>query len=117
MNSNDMIERALTSARELQRAMGDAASKNAEQMKPLIEQGLKNAQDLQATLAKHAQESGALAQEQSKVAMGHLQEVIRIGSEAAKATAAQARDYATQMAEQSRKAAESVADVMRKGGE
>jgi len=117
MNSNEMIERALSSARELHRSMGDAASKTADQMKPLIEQSLKNAQDLQATLAEHAQKSGTIAQEQSKVAMGHLQEFIRIGSEAAKASAAQARDYATQMAEQSRKAADSVAEAMRKGGE
>jgi hypothetical protein len=118
MNSNEMIERALSSARELQRNMGDAASKTADQMKPLIEQSLKNAQDLQAALADHVQKSGAIAQEHSKVAMGHLQEFIRIGSEAATASAAQARDYATQMAEQSRKAADSVAEVIRqKGGQ
>lgn len=114
MNSNEMIERALSSARELQRAMGDAATKNAEQMKPLIEQSLKNAAELQATLTKHAQESGSIAQEQSKRAMGYLQEFIRIGTEAAKASAAQTREYATQMAEQSRKAAESVAAAMGK---
>ena len=118
MNSNEMIERALTSARELQRAMGDAASKNAEQMKPLIEQSVKNAQDLQVTLAKHVQESGAIAQEHSKVAMGHLQEFIRIGSEAARASATQARDYAAQMAEQSRKVTDSFVDAMgKKGGD
>lgn len=117
MNSNDLVDRALASARELQRAMGEAATKNVEQMKPLIEQSLANATALQATLTKHAQASGALAQEQSKVAMGHLQEFIRIGTEAAKASAAQAREYATQMAEQSRKAAESVAAAMGKSGD
>lgn len=117
MNTNDVIERALASARELQRAMGDAASKSAEQMKPVIEQQLKTAQELQATLGKHVQESGAIAHEQSKRALGYLQEFIRIGSEAAKSSAAQARDYAAQMAEQSRKAADSFAEAMRKGGE
>ena len=117
MNSNEMIERALSSARELQRTMGDAASKTADQMKPLIEQSVKNAQDLQAAIADHAQKSGAIAQEHSKVAMGHLQEFIRIGSEAARASAEQARGYATQMAEQSRKAADSVAEAMQKRGQ
>jgi uncharacterized protein with von Willebrand factor type A (vWA) domain len=116
MNSNEMVERALASARELQRAMGDALSKNVEQMKPVIEQALKNAQALQTTLTKHAQDAGVLNQEQAKQALGHLQEFVRIGSEAAKASVAQARDYASQMAEQSRKAAESFAEAIRKGG-
>lgn len=117
MNTNDVIERALASARQLQRAMGDAASRSAEQMKPVIEQQLKTAQELQVTLGKHVQETSTIAQDQSKKAMGHLQEFIRIGTEAAKSSAAQARDYATQMAEQSRKAADSFAEAMRKGDE
>jgi hypothetical protein len=115
MNSNEMVERALAGARELQRSMGEAASKSAEQMKPVIEQSLRNATDLQATFGKHVQESSVIAQEHSKKALGHLQEFVRIGTEAAKASAAQARDYAAQMAEQSRKAADSFAEAMRKG--
>ena len=118
MNSNEFVERALASARELQKSMGEAASKSAEQLQPVLEQQLKNAQELQATLSKHAQASSVIAQEQTKVAIGHLQEFIRIGGEAARASAVQAKEYAAQMAEESRKAAASVAEAMgRKPGD
>lgn len=119
MNTNELFDRALASARELQRNLGDAAAKGTEQMKPLLEQSLKNAQDLQATLSKHAQESGVIAQAHTERALGHLQEFIRIGGEAVRASSAQAREYATQMAEQSRQAAQSVADAMagKRGGD
>ncbi len=114
MNNNEIIDKALKNAREMQRSIGDAAAKQRENMAPLIEQSMKNAQELQATLSKHAQETTALSQEQTQRALGHLQNFMRIGAQAMHATAEQARAQVEQMMEQSKKAAESTAQAVGK---
>ncbi|MBV9402685.1 MAG: hypothetical protein JO018_03045 [Candidatus Eremiobacteraeota bacterium] len=83
-------------------------------MTPLIEQSLKNAQDLQQTLSKHAQESATITNEQTQQAMGHLQKFMRIGADAMRASAAQMRDQVQQMMHQSEKAAKSTAEAVGK---
>jgi uncharacterized membrane protein YccC len=109
MNFNETFEKALASARELQRTIGDAVSKASDQMQPLLQQSVKQAQDLHETLSKHAAESGAVAQQQTQVAMGHLNEFIKTGSEAMRQSAEQARDTAMKMAEHSKRVVEAAA--------
>jgi uncharacterized protein YukE len=109
MNFNETLEKALASARELQRTVGEAVSKASDQLHPLLQQSVQQAQDLQATLAKHAAESGAVAQQQTQAAMGHLNEFIKTGGEAMRQTAEQARDTAMKMAEHSKRVVEAAA--------
>lgn len=113
-NNNDVVKRALEQARAMQKSIGEAVNKQHEAMKPLIEQSVKNAQDLQATLGKHAQESSAITQEQTQRAMGHLQNFMRIGADAMRSSAEQMRAHVQQMADQSKAAAESTAEAVGK---
>lgn len=107
MNQNDIAERALAQARELQNTVSKAVNQSAEQMKPLIKQSLDNAQALQKTLSEHATVASAQAQEQTKNALGHLSEFMKIGSDALKASAEQTRQMAQTMMDQSKKTMES----------
>jgi len=114
MNFNERLEKMLASARELQRTVGEAALKANDQLHPLIQESVKHAQELQATLGKHAAESGAVAQAQSQVAMQHLNEYIKVGSDALKQSVDQARTAAQKMAEQSKQIVDSAAAAMSK---
>ena len=113
MNFNDRLEKALASARELQRTVGEALLKANDQLQPLIQESVKHAQDLQDTLSKHASESGAIAQQQTQAAMGHLNEYIKTGSDALRQSAEQARSAAQQMAEQSKKVVDAATAAMK----
>jgi DNA-directed RNA polymerase subunit F len=113
-DNNDVVKRALEQARAMQKNIGEAVNKQHEAMKPLIEQSVKNAQDLQNTLTKHAQESSALTQEQTQRAMGHLQNFMRIGADAMRSSAEQMRAHVQQMADQSKAAADSTAEAVGK---
>ncbi len=114
MNPNDIVDRMLAQARELQKNVAAAASSAAENAKPMLEESLKNAHDLQATLATHAQETGAVAGEQSQKAMGHLAEFMKMGTEAMQASAEHAREIAGKMMEQGRATVESATASMGK---
>jgi uncharacterized protein YukE len=114
MNFNERLEKMLASARELQRTVGEAMLKANDQLHPLIQESVKHAQDLQATLGKHASETGAVAQQQTQAAMEHLNDYIKVGSDALKQSADQARDAAAKMAEQSKKIVESATAAMSK---
>lgn len=109
MNQNDIAERALAQARELQNTVSKAVNQSAEQMKPLIQESLNNAQALQKTLSEHAAVASAQAQEQTNKALGHLSEFLKIGSDALKASAEQTRQMAQTMMDQSKKTMESTA--------
>jgi len=115
--NNDQIEKALKHAREMQKNIGDAVNKQREAMTPLIQESLKNAQDLQNTLAKHTQESASITQEQTQRAMGHLQNFMRIGADAMRASADQMRTQVQQMMDQSKEAAKSTAEAVGKDPE
>jgi DNA-directed RNA polymerase subunit F len=113
----DVIDQALKHAREMQKNIGDAVNKQREAMTPLIAESLKNAQELQNTLSKHAQESAGITQEQTQRAMGHLQKFMRIGADAMRSSADQMRAQVQQMMDQSKKAAESTAEAVGKDQE
>ena len=112
--NNDAVKKALEQAREMQKNIGEAVNKQHENMKPLIEQSVKNAQDLQTTLTKHAQESSAITQEQTQRALGHLQNFMRIGADAMRSSSEQMRTHVQQMMDQSKAAAESTAEAVGK---
>ena|SRR5579872_677706 len=103
MNPNDVTERVIAQARELQRKVGEAASQTAEQMKPLIQQSLATAGELQKTLSEHAQKSASINQEYANRALGHLSELMKLGAEAMRANADQARQMTQAMVDQARK--------------
>ncbi|MBD5605657.1 MAG: hypothetical protein IAI48_11300 [Candidatus Eremiobacteraeota bacterium] len=109
MNFNDAMDRALAQAREMQRQVAAATETAAEQIKPHLEQSLENARELQKTLAKHAAESTEITASQTQSAMSHLNDFMRLGSEALRESAQQSRDVAIKMAEESRKIVENMA--------
>lgn len=115
---NDTLEKLLAQARDLQHSTQDAATKTAEQMQPLLKESLKNAQDLQTTLTKHASETSALASAHTQKAIEHLAAFMKIGLEAtgkaAEKTAEQTQAVAAKLAEHSREAAESVQAAINK---
>lgn len=115
MSFNDTIQKAMAQARELQRTAGEALAKANDQFQPLIQESLKHAADLQSTLSKHASERGAMAQQQTQVALDHLNTYMKMGSDALAQSADQARTVAQQMADQSRKVVDSAAAAMSKG--
>ena len=112
MNFNDVMEKALAQAREMQRQAGAAVNESAEAMKPHIEKSLADARTLQQTLSRHATDSGGMAAEQTQSAIGHLNDFIRLGSEAMRESAEQTRQTAQKMAEQSRMVIESMSAAM-----
>lgn len=109
MSFNDALERALAQAREVQRQISEAASGAAEQAKPHIQKSLDDAKELQATLSKHAEESGDLAAKQAQTTLGHLSDFIRLGTEALRESAEQTRATTAKLVEQSRKVVEAAA--------
>ena len=106
MNPSDLTERLMAQARELQNKMAEAASKNAEQMRPYLQQSMATAGEMQRTLTEHAQKSAAINKEYADKALGHLSELMRIGAEAMRANADQARSMAQAMADHARHAYE-----------
>ena len=109
MNFNDLLDRALAQAREMQRQAGEAAAQAAEQMKPHIEQSLENARAVQEKLTRHATESGDVAAAQTQSALGYVGDFLTMGSEALRESVEQTRATAMKMAEQSKKIVEQVA--------
>ena len=114
MTSNEIVDRALKHAREMQKNIGEAMQKQSEAMTPLIQDSIKNAQELQSTLTKHAQESATMTQDQTQRALGHLQNFLRIGADAMRGSGEQVRAQVQQMVDQSKKAADSAAQAMGK---
>jgi len=115
--NNELIEKALKQAREMQKNIGEAVNKQREAMTPLVEESLKNAQELQKTLNKHAQESASITSEQTQRAMGHLQKFMRIGADAMRSSADQMRSQVKEMMDQSQAAAKSTAEAVGKDPE
>jgi DNA anti-recombination protein RmuC len=103
MSWNDTMEKALAQARELHRQTLEAANKAAEDMKPHLQTTLRQAQDLQATLSKHATEMSASAAQSTETANGHLSDFIRMGGEAMRQSAEDTRATAVKMTEHAKK--------------
>ena len=78
----DIVNKALESAKALTQTVGEALDKGKEQARPLIADAVTRAQDLQQTIAQHAPEVSEAAQKQLAVAQGHLTEFISTGKDA-----------------------------------
>jgi hypothetical protein len=112
MSWNELLNRTLTQARELQHAAAEAVNRTTEDLKPHVEQSIKQAQALQETLAHHAAESGAATAEQTQAMVGHLGEYMRMGQEAMRESAEKARAAAVGMTEQAKKVVDAAAAAM-----
>jgi dihydropteroate synthase len=106
MNFNDAMDRALAQARAMQKQVADAVNKTAEQLKPHVEKSLEDARELQATLSKHAEETGEIASKQAQATLVHVNDYIKIGNEALRESAERTRETAVKLVEQSRKVVE-----------
>jgi hypothetical protein len=114
MSWNETLNRALEQARAMQRSAGEALSRTAEEMKPHLEQSMKQAQELQASLTKHASESSAIAADQTTVMLSHVGEFIKTGNQALRESAEQARVAAQQMTEHAKKVVDAASAAMEK---
>ncbi len=114
MNFNSAMEKALAQARAMQKQVLDATTAAAEQVKPQLQKSLDDAHALQETLTKHAAASSEIAAKQTQVTLGHLGEVIKMGSEAMRESAEQTRAAALKMVEQSKKVVDSATEAMSK---
>jgi ABC-type transporter Mla subunit MlaD len=112
MSWNETLNKVLAQARELQRSAAEAVTRTAEELKPQVQQSLDHAQELQATLAQHATESGRIAAEQSEALLGHLNEYVKIGQQALHDSVEQTRAAAVQMTEQAKKVVEAASAAM-----
>jgi hypothetical protein len=108
MNSdfNAAVEQLLAQGRDFQKQLADAMNRTAEDIKPQVHEAVRQAQELQATLGKHAIETGTIASAQAQTAFGHLNEFVTIGANAARESAEQARTTAAKMADQARRMVE-----------
>ena len=77
----DIVNKALESAKALTQTVTDTLGKGKEQARPLISDAVNRAADLQQTLAQHAPEFGEAAQRQLASAQGHLSEFVSTGKE------------------------------------
>jgi polyhydroxyalkanoate synthesis regulator protein len=80
-------------------------------MRPYLERSMATAGEMQKTLTEHAQKSAALNKEYADRALGHLSELLKIGSEAMRANADQAQQMAQKMAEQARRTYETTSEA------
>ena len=106
---NDAVEQLLAQGRDFQKQMADAMSRAAEDVKPQLQEAARQAQALQATLLKHAAETGGIASTQAQAALGHLNEFVKIGGNSVRESAEQAQATAAQMADQARRMVEAAA--------
>ena len=114
MSWNETLSKVLAQARELQRSAAEAVNKTAEDLKPQVQQSIEHAQELQATLTRHATESGQVAAEQSQVLLGHLGEYVKLGQNALREGVEQTRVVAVQMTEQAKKVVDAAAAAVEK---
>ena len=114
MNFNDALEKALAQARELQRQITEVATDAAEQMKPHLEQSMVKAREIQETLARQAGEQSEVAAKQAEVARAHLNEFVKMGTEAMRESAELTRQTALKMVDQSKKIVEAAASATSK---
>ena len=110
--NNDFVNKALESARALQQSVADAATKGAEQAKPLVADAVARAQDLQKTLIEQAPQYGDAAQAHLQTAKGHLNTFISTAQDVLAKGAAGAQASLTPLAENARQAVHQAATAV-----
>jgi uncharacterized protein (DUF885 family) len=118
---SSFFNRALEQAKHLQQIAAEAAQKGYEQAKPLVEQGVAKAQELQQTIVAQTPHMTAAAQQQANAAMEHAGAFIATGKTVLEAGASQAQTHLSTFAEQAKKAADAtvsaVQSAAQRGGE
>jgi hypothetical protein len=114
---NDALTKALAQARDVQKNITAAATEAAEQMKPHIEKSIDSAKAMQATLSRHAAESGVTSSKGAEGAMGHLGDFIKMGNDAMKESVDLTRATTLKMVDQSKKIVDAANAAISKGRE
>jgi hypothetical protein len=118
---SSFFSRALEQAKHLQQIAAEAAQKSYEQARPLVEQGVAKAQELQKTIVEQTPSMTAAAQQQANAAMEHAGAFIATGKTVLEAGAAQAQTHLSTFADQAKKAAEATVSAVQtatqKGGD
>ncbi|HEY4434349.1 MAG TPA: hypothetical protein VGM99_08080 [Candidatus Cybelea sp.] len=106
------MNKALESARSLQQSVADAATKGAEQAKPLVADAMAKAQDLQKTIVEQAPQYSEAAQAHLQTAKGHLSTFITTAQDVLSKGAAGAQAGLTPLAENCRQAVHQAAKAV-----
>jgi GTP cyclohydrolase FolE2 len=106
------FNKALEHAKALQQLALDAAQKGIEQSRPLVEQGMARATELQKTLLEQAPQLTGAAKEQADAALQHASAFIATGKTVLEAGTAQAQQHLTIFAEQAKKAADATVSAV-----
>jgi len=114
MMNNDLITKALDQAKALQKTVGDAISKSAEQAHPLLDEAVTRANALRDTLVRGAANATEGAKPHLEGALGHLNRFIALGKSALETSVAKAHEQLEPLAEQVRKTIESTTEAMGK---
>lgn len=110
--NNDFVNKALENARLLQQTVAEAATKGAEQAKPMVADAMARAQDLQKTLVEQAPQYGEAAQAHLQSAKGYLTTFISTAQDVIAKSAAGAQATLTPLAENARQAVHQAAKAV-----
>jgi ABC-type transporter Mla subunit MlaD len=109
--NDDLIAKALDQAKALQKTVGDAISKSAEQAQPLLNEAVARANVLKETLAHGAANATEQAKPHFEGALSHLNGFIALGKSALETSVAKAHEQLEPLAEQVRKTIESTTEA------
>jgi ABC-type transporter Mla subunit MlaD len=112
--NNDLIAKALDQAKALQKTVGDAISKSAEQAHPLLDEAVTRANTLRETLVRGAASATEGAKPHLDGALSHINRFIALGKSALETGVAKAHEQLGPLAEQVRKTIESTTEAMGK---
>ncbi len=111
---NDLVAKALDQAKAIQKTVGDAISKSAEQAHPLLDEAVAKANVLKETLAHSAASATEGAKPHLEGALGHVNAFIAQGKSALGTGFAKAHEQLEPLAEQVKKTIESTTAAIAK---